>query len=137
MSRFDRHRDPGRRASPVRVASPAELMAVLELAERFARAATDLPSDVEHAPGDLVQFRIRLRDISAESFPSPSEPARLVFGAFLNAARAFAHPAMGPETRTACAPLLREAARATDRLLTLHRTATAQGTWGRQFERDD
>lgn len=115
-----------RRSAPVRV-SPAEVAEIIAQAERLARAAMELGA--LHHPADLVQFRMRVRDVTAEAFPSPAEAARLVFAAFLNAARAFAHPLMDPETRTACAPMLREAARLCEDLISRHRTALARGTW--------
>jgi hypothetical protein len=107
------------------------------MADRLSREALEpgVTSDaLSGAGGALTQFRIQVRDLTAESFPPPSEPARLAAGAFLNAARSFAHVLSEPEARTACAPLLREAARYVDHLWTLHRTALAQGSWaGRQF----
>lgn len=127
MSRFARSE---RRATPTQP-RPADWLAALEHATRLARAAETpgAPGDA----GDLMQFRLRVRDLTAESFPPPSDPARLVAGAFLNAARAFAHPETDPEARTACAPMLREAARRVDEIFTRHRDALARGTWGRQF----
>lgn len=138
MSRgFDRHREPGKRQRQARVLAVPELLALLLAGEQLARAALE-PAATERTvrdAGDLVQFRIQLRDVALDTFPGPSELARLMFGAFLAAARAFAHPAAGPETRTACAPALLEAARAADHFLTLHRTAQA-APWQRQFGDD-
>jgi hypothetical protein len=129
---FDRHRSPAQRRAPQPRLIDWE--AALEHGARLARAA-QTPGVVGDA-GDLVQFRLRVRDLTAESYPPPAEPARLLAGAFLNAARAFAHPQASPETRTACAALLAEAARTVGGLLDLHRTQLARGTWGRQFGDD-
>ncbi len=107
----------------------------LELAERLALAAEDVIDGSERGSarlGDLQLFRVQVATLTAESFPMASEHARAAAGAFLNAGRAFAHALTEPEARTACAPLLREAAHYVDRLITLHRSARAAATWGRQ-----
>ena len=124
-ARFDRPRAPQRRASV------ADWIAALEAAERLADEAEGRTG----AGGDLVQFRLRVRDLAAEAFPSGSPLAQLAAAAFLNAARLFAHADAAPETRTACAPLLRAAARYLDDVLTRFRTAQADA-WKRQFGDD-
>lgn len=116
-----------------RIVSVPELMTLLVMAEGLSRDALECRG--ERTPEDLAAFRISLRDVTTEAFPGASDVARLAFGAFLCAARAYAHPTNGPEARTACAPVLFEAAKAADHFLTLHRTAQAE-PWRRQFEKD-
>lgn len=123
------------RGSTARAVSGADVIGLVALAERLAALALDesLSDDGGEAAGlDLMRLRDGVKGLAGESFPSPAEPARYQFAAFLWAARAFAHPANGPETRTACAPGMRETARGVDRFLALHQTARAQSTWARQ-----
>jgi hypothetical protein len=110
-------------------------VAALELADRCWRAAeaVDVASVTTDAAGDLQKLRVWGGQLAAEAWPSPAPVAQLWAGSWLNAVRAFAHPECAPETRTACAAVLREATRSLDQLLTLHRTAQARGTWARQF----
>ena len=124
-----------RRGPPARVIPVPELMTLFVMAEGFAAEALDeAPPIIGVRPGreDLTQFGMRVRDVSAESWPAADIGQQLIFGGFLNIARSFAHPSTGPEMRTACAPLLREAAKTCDRLLTLRQTALAQGHISRQ-----
>lgn len=126
-------RPPGGRAN----ITVADWMAVAEDGVWLAEAAQG-EGDPERA-GDfaarLTDLRLRLRDLSAEAFPGPSEIHRLLAGAFLCVARAFAHAGGSAETRTACAGLLGVAAGEVDRLITLHRTRLAQDSWGRGQDR--
>lgn len=124
---------PTQRKLPV--ASIPDWMAALEQGGRLARAAEDLAGVVRGDPSDLAQFRMRLNALTPESFPMASEHARRSAAAFISAGRAFADPAVDPEVRTACAPVLREAQRYVDQLLTRHRTAQSD-RWRPQFERD-
>lgn len=117
--------------APVHV-RPADWMDAIGLAQRLARIAGGEPVCSPVQDQELVRLRLMARDLTAESFPVPAPTARLLAGAFLNAARAFAHIDAGPEMRTACAPMLAAAARLTDDLWTAHRTHQAQSTWGRQ-----
>src|SRR6185369_5783326 len=107
-----------REARKLPPASVQDWMAALEHAARLARAAEDLAGVVQGAPGDLAQFRIRLDALSPESFPMVSAHARRSAAAFISAGRAFADLTIDGETRTACAPVLREAQRYVDQLLT-------------------
>lgn len=134
--RFDRHREPGQRQRAARAVTIPELIALLDTGRRLAaQALSEAEVEADVAPGgdhELTPFRIHLRDVQLDAFPGPSEVARLMFGAFLAAARAFSHTSAGPEARTACAAALMECARAADHFLTLHRTAQAE-PWRRQF----
>lgn len=121
--------------------SQGEWVQLVDDAARFARLAQGEAladqASLREAAGPLVAFYRIVRGGAAESFPHAAPTARLVAGAFLNAARAFALPEAAPETRTACAPLLAEAARTLDHFLTLHRHHQAASTWGRgQFGGD-
>lgn len=118
-------------------ASVQDWMAALEQGGRLARAAEDLAGVVQGAPSDLVQFRIRLNALTPESFPMPSDHARRAAAAFISGGRAFADSQVDGEARTACAPLLREATRYVDQLLTRHRDLTARRAWGGQFPDGD
>lgn len=111
---------------------PADWTDALALAERLAGIASDGTFCAPPQAEEFVRLRLMVRDLTADSFPASAPTARLVAGAFLNAARAFAHIDAGPEMRTACAPILTAAARLTDDLWTAHRTHQAQSTWGRQ-----
>lgn len=85
----------------------------------------------------LVRWRAWLKDLTSESFPAPSPIARLLAGAWLNAARAYAHDAGHLPSRTACAPLLIQATETLEQLLAAHRTEQADATWKRQYRDDD
>lgn len=117
-----------RRAAPKRVAARATVqdwMAALEVADRVWRAAlAEDPGSASADPaGDLMKLHAWGQQLSAEAFPSVAAASRLMVGAWLNVARAISGSDAAPETRTACAPALRETTQVVDQVLTLHRTA--------------
>lgn len=129
-------RSPSRqKARPAPKATVQDWILALETAGRVWRAAEaeDPRSASADPPGDLQKLRAWGLQLTAEGFPgaAPGGVSALVAGAWLNAVRALTHAAAGPEARTACAPLLREATEAVERLLTLHRTSQADRWRGR------
>lgn len=128
------------RTAPKRTAPRATVqdwMAALALADRVWRAAlAEDPGAFSADPGgDLLKLHVWGQQLAAEAFPAVGAPSRLMVGAWLNVVRAIAYSGSTPETRTACAPALRETTQVVDQVLTLHRTAQAE-PWKRQFGGD-
>lgn len=147
MSRFAGSASAGFKARR-QTKSPQELRAdwVAAIAEAGfvaaqAEGAEDATASAGLAPRSfgqaLTRLTVRLRDLEGANFPAGGDAAKRYAAAFLMQARAFAHPATPPETRTACAPALRASARVLDRWLCDLRAAEAPAGRRMLGERED
>lgn len=141
MSRFDRHRDPGRRQFVAR--QPAKVSAynwqvALHAAEGLARTAEDeLASCLTQFHDELMTLRATVADLSPEAFPLASLPARQLAAGWISWARAFSNPELSPEARTACAPVLAAASKHIGDLVAAYRAAQGRASSRVTGERDE
>jgi len=134
----------GRRDWPERVrrsprVSTYDWRQALLLAGRLAREALEDQGACapEGFADRLMQLRVWLAELSAEAFPMAGAPSRLQAGGWLNWARAFTHPELGADARTACAPVLAAATQHLDGLLDLWgaaQTRASSRATGERFE---
>lgn len=92
--------------------------AAVAMAGSLAKTAADPLSP--HAPSfrqELTRLTVGLRDLRVDQFPVRGEAAAILAGPFLNLARSFVDPRLGPEARTACAVFLLGGARALSDIL--------------------
>lgn len=130
MSRFTQSRGgfaerrPGKSPADLRADWVAGLALAITLAGIAERTEGELPRHGEFGQG-CTRLSLTVRDLTGESFPIPAPSVRQMATAFLMAVRAWVHPAMSPETRTACAPFVKAGAACLDGLLSQLRSQEA------------